>query len=86
MTPGFLDLKNSENLAKWRWRWHQQGGGFHYAAHDLQDLRNDDQRKWWRAIVFEVRRLTIHKRRANLARLRIERASNVSWLLKKQAG
>lgn len=52
--PGFHDLENLARLAAWRWRWHLQGGSHHWAAHDLQDLRNDEDLKRHRAIQFAV--------------------------------
>lgn len=52
--PGFLAQKNSMAVAKWSWRWHLQGGGSHWAARDLQDLRNNEDLKRHRAIQFAV--------------------------------
>jgi hypothetical protein len=54
---GFLDLKNSVNTAKWRWRWHQQAGSYFWVAHNLTDLRDEDQLRRWRWIEHELRRL-----------------------------
>jgi hypothetical protein len=56
-TPGLLDLKNSVNHARWRWRWHQQGGSHFWTAHSLTDMRDEDQMRRWRYIEHEVRRL-----------------------------
>lgn len=59
-TPGYLDIKNSENIAKWRWRWHLQGGSSAWSARPLKDLRNDDDLKRYRAA--ELRRIHIRPR------------------------
>lgn len=75
--PGFLKLKNNVNKAKWQWRWHAQGGCFHWAARDLLDWRNDAERKAYRRLELKVRQIRRHsptKNVINLARLRIERA------------
>lgn len=56
-TPGFLDLKNSVNHAKWRWRWHRQGGSRFWIARDLTDMRDEDQLRRWRYIETEARQL-----------------------------
>lgn len=63
MTPGFLDLKNSRNLARWRWRWHLQAGGRFWIAHDLRDLRNEDDLQRWRLIEFKRRHLPVKVRK-----------------------
>lgn len=52
---GFLDLKNSEHLARWRWRWHLQCGGRYWRARDLQDLRSESQRTAYAAILLRLR-------------------------------
>lgn len=54
---GFLDLKNSVNQAKWRWRWHQQGGSRFWVARDLTDMRDEDALRRWRYIDTEARHL-----------------------------
>jgi hypothetical protein len=54
---GFLDLKNSVNTARWRWRWHQQGGSHFWVARNLTDLRDEDALRRWRYIEYESRRL-----------------------------
>jgi hypothetical protein len=54
---GFLDLQNSVNQAKWRWRWHQQGGTHFWVARDLADLRDEDALRRWRYVEYMVRRL-----------------------------
>jgi hypothetical protein len=54
---GFIDLKNSVNQARWRWRWHQQGGSHFWVARNLTDLRDEDQLRRWRLIEYMVRRL-----------------------------
>lgn len=64
---GFLDLKNSVNQARWRWRWHQQGGSHFWVAHNLTDMRDEDALRRWRYIEHAVRRLP--KYRANVVRI-----------------
>lgn len=54
---GFKDWKNSQNLARWRWRWHLQGGSGFWVAHDLIDMRDEEQLIQWRVMEVEVRRL-----------------------------
>lgn len=60
-TPGFIDLKNSEHIARWRWRWHQQAGSRFWVARDLTDLRDEDALRRWRWIETEVRQLRRHR-------------------------
>jgi len=76
--PGFIAAKNALNVAQWRWRWHLQGGCFHWRARDLQDMRTDAQRKLWRKTDVELREKRRQKARrsgvVNLAKLRFERA------------
>ena len=55
-TPGFLDRKNSENRARWLWRWHLQGGSRFWSARPLRDLRNDEDLRRYREIEFRRRR------------------------------
>lgn len=55
--PGFLGMKNSMHHAKWRWRWHQQGGSHFWVARNLTDLRDEDQLRRWRWIELEARQL-----------------------------
>jgi hypothetical protein len=75
MTPGFLDMKNSRNIARWRWRWHQQSGSRFWVARDLQDLRTEPELEMWRRLEVELRHTPYSKRKVvNMARLRIERA------------
>ena len=59
-TPGFLDVKNSENRAKWAWRWHLQGGSSGWSARPLRDLRNEEDQKRYREI--ELKRLHLRPR------------------------
>lgn len=71
--PGFLDLKNSANIARWRWFWHLQGGSRHWAARSLRDLRNDEDLKRYRLIELK-RRHTPHGRQVvNINAFRFER-------------
>lgn len=63
--PGPLDLRNLTNLAKWKWRWHLQGGGQHWLARNLKDWRNDDDRKRGRSIEVRVMQARRELRRAN---------------------
>lgn len=70
---GYLDAKNSSNLAKWRWRWHLQGGSAHWTARSLVDLRNDEDRKRYRIIELLRRRSPFGRRIVNLAAWRFER-------------
>lgn len=74
-TPGYLDIKNSANVAKWRWRWHLQGGSSGWSARPLQDLRNEEDLRRGRAIDLKRRQLRPSKRQViNLCRERIQRA------------
>lgn len=72
-TPGYLDRKNSANLALWRWRWHLQGGGQHWRARNLQDLRNKSDRARYAALLLDLREAKRWLKRGrnvvNLARL-----------------
>lgn len=76
--PGPFDLHNQLNLAKWKWRWHLQGGGQHWRARNLKDWRNDDDRKRGRSIEVRVMQARRELRRArrvvNLAALRMTSA------------
>jgi hypothetical protein len=73
--PGFLDLRNRVNLAKWMWRWHLQSGGPHWRARNLADLRNEEDRKRGRSIEVSVMQARRELRRArnvvNLVALRM---------------
>lgn len=70
---GFLDLKNSISTAKWRWRWHLQGGSSHWAARSLRDLRNDEDLRRYRCIELKRRHTPFGRRVVNLAAFRFER-------------
>jgi hypothetical protein len=70
---GFLDAKNSRNVAHWRWRWHLQGGSKHWMARSLKDLRNDEDLKRWRNIEFQRRHTKFGGKVVNLAAVRIQR-------------
>lgn len=74
---GPLDLSNAENLGKWHWRWHLQGGCMHHRARDLQDLRNDEDMRRWRSIqirMFQARRqLARGKKVVNVAKWKFDR-------------
>lgn len=76
--PGFLNAKNALNVAKWQWRWHLQGGCFHWRARDLRDLRTDAERRLWRSTEYELRAAKRRRPKpgslVNLAKVRIERA------------
>lgn len=72
--PGFLDVKNSRNLAAWRWRWHLQGGSSHWHARPLQDLRDEEGLLMYRKIEYKRRRTPFGRRVVNLAAWRFERA------------
>lgn len=73
-TPGFLDAKNSENLARWRWRWHLQGGSSGWSARPLLDLRNAEDLKRYREIELKRRHLRPRSRKVvNLTHERFER-------------
>ena len=74
-TPGYLDLKNSANVAKWRWRWHLQGGSAGWSARPLQDLRNEEGQKQYREIELRRRHLRVRhqKKLINLMHERAER-------------
>lgn len=74
MTPGFLDVKNSRNVARWAWRWHKQNGSRFWVAHDLMDLRDEEGLRRWREIEGKRRRLSKRVRKiVNLAAWRFER-------------
>lgn len=72
--PGFLALKNSISVAKWRWRWHLQGGSKFWAARNLRDLRNDEDMIRARMIEWKVKHTPTGKKVVNLAARRIARA------------
>jgi hypothetical protein len=76
--PGPLDQKNRENIDRWRWRVHLQGGTMHYCGHDLQDFRDMFDMEIWRKNeqkLREARRAQMQIRKVvNLAKLRIQRA------------
>lgn len=76
--PGFLATKNALHVANWRWHWHLQGGGFHWRARDLVDMRDDHFLRMWRRTevrLREARRQKVARKNvANLAKLRFERA------------
>lgn len=79
--PDWLQMKNSRSVAVWRWRWHLQGGSKHWAARDLQDLRNENDMRRYRAVQFGVwqalRRVLRAPKKANVAQLRIKRAKRI---------
>lgn len=70
--PGFNDWKNSQNLARWRWRWHLQGGSHFWVARDLIDMRDEEQLIHWRVMEVEVRRL--RRARPNVVRISTAKA------------
>ena len=73
---GYMDMRNQINRARWMWRWAQQGGSMHWRARDLQDLRNDEDRKRWRHLQFLVRHTPVAKKKVvNLAEVRIRNAT-----------
>jgi len=73
--PGFIAAKNALNVAKWRWRWHLQGGGFHWRARDLLDMRDDHYLRMWRRTEVEFREAKRRMaRRVGVVNLRVERA------------
>lgn len=75
MIPHWLEVKNSRNVAKWSWRWHRQNGSRFWGARDLQDLRDEEGHRLWRAIEFKRRHLSKKVRKVvNLAAIRIARA------------
>jgi len=79
--PGYLALKNRMHVAAWAWRWHLQGGGRHWAARDLQDLRNEEDLRHHQAIVFRVWRA-----RRELLNRRFERSdARLPAFLRRQA-
>lgn len=72
---GYMDMRNQINRARWMWRWAQQGGSMHWRARDLQDLRNDEDRRRGRHIDFLVRHTKGAKKKViSLAAVRIARA------------
>lgn len=71
--PGFLAVKNSVSVAKWRWRWHLQGGSKFWVAHSLLDLRNDEDRRRYRAIEVKRRHTPFGGLVVNIAAWRFER-------------
>jgi hypothetical protein len=74
---GYLDFRNQENIARYIWRRHLQGGSSFWRARDLQDLRNDEDRRRWRVIEQKVRetgRGAKAKKVISLAAIRIARA------------
>lgn len=72
---GFVDQRNSENLARWRWRWHLQGGSRFWIARPLQDLRNEEDLSRWRRLEGALRHTPKSKRKVvNIAAWRIRNA------------
>lgn len=72
---GYMDMRNQIARARWMWRWAQQGGSMHWRARDLQDLRNDEDRRRGRHIEFLVRHTPVAKKKViSLAAERIRRA------------
>ena len=75
--PGFLDMRNKLNTARWSWKWHLNGGGFHWRARDLEDSRTCDLLERGRDIETKVRQarreLQMPRKVVNLATLRIQR-------------
>jgi len=52
---GYMDFKNQINRARWMWAWARQGGSAFIPAHDLQDLRNEEDLERWRKTEFRLR-------------------------------
>jgi hypothetical protein len=71
----WLQFKNSQQVALWRWRWHLQGGTRWWIARDLRDLRTEDERATWRRTENRLRYSPCFQklRVVNLAHERIER-------------
>lgn len=72
-------LKNADNLAEWRLKWMYGGGSVSWKARDLMDLRDQEQQRQWRVIVFKVRQSGKQKRRhqiVNIAAWRLRRHLN----------
>lgn len=53
--PSELERRNAKNVARYYGRKAAQGGSKFLMARDLEDLRTDEQRQRWRAIVVLVR-------------------------------
>jgi hypothetical protein len=73
--PGFIDLKNRENTARWMLRSYLRGGSMHIRASDLEDLRNEDDLRRWRYVydrLFQARR---ELKRATVLRFKMRAAS-----------
>lgn len=71
--PGLLDLKNQVNVARWRWRWHLQGGSSSWTARPLQDLRNEEDLRRYREIEFDRRHTPFGRRVVNINAWKFER-------------
>lgn len=75
---GYLDMKNQENRARWMWAWARQGGSVFVRAHDLQDLRNEEDLERWRRTEFRLRHTAKSKSKSrkviSFAAVRIARA------------
>lgn len=77
---GYQDLKNQENIARYIWRRHLQGGSSFFRARSLRDLRNDEDRARYRKIEQRVREtgraIKQARRVVSLAAERTRRARN----------
>jgi hypothetical protein len=72
---GYMDLKNQINRARWMWAWARQGGSPFVRAHDLQDLRSEEDLERWRKTEFKLRHTPKSKRKViSFAAVRIARA------------
>ena len=71
---GYLDAKNSENVAKWRWRWHLQGGSRFWMARSLEDLRNEEDLRRWRLIELKRRHTKKGGKVVSMAAIRLAKA------------
>jgi ribonuclease D len=60
---GYMDMKNQINRARWMWAWARQGGSPFVRAHDLQDLRNEEDLARWRKTQFRLRNTPKSKRK-----------------------
>lgn len=53
--PGPMDEHTQAHRARWMWRWHKQGGSSFWKARDLQDYRNAEDLRRWRALETKLR-------------------------------